>query len=119
MPQSPTDWPSVIYHWRYRWNRSVGKVLVKFFFSCASLVLQTVGVWFFFPIEVATEKKITDDQYFDRRVPSLKILLTNCVLYIDGMNPPVKLFNGVVFKQSYKYLLLIDHADSIDGIVIN
>ena len=73
----------------------------------------------FFPTEVAMERGITDDQYFDRRILSVKMLPTNCVPYTDGMNPSVKLFKGVVFKQSYKYLLLIDHADSIDGIVIN
>jgi hypothetical protein len=44
--------------------------------------------------------EITDDQYFDRQIPSVrpsvKILPTNCVSYTDRMHPLVKLFNGVV-----------------------
>jgi hypothetical protein len=47
------------------------------------------------------EMKITDDQYFDRRISSVmlsvKILLTNCVFYTDRINPSIKLFNGEVF----------------------
>jgi len=55
---------------------------------------------FFFPAEVATKMGITDDQYSDRLIPSarpsVKMLLTNCVSYTDGMHPSVKLLNGVV-----------------------
>jgi hypothetical protein len=58
---------------------------------------------FFFSTEVATERGITDDQYSNRRIlsvmPSVKMLPTNVLSYIDGMNPSVKLFNGVVFNH--------------------
>jgi len=44
--------------------------------------------------------RITDDQYSDRRIlsvrPSIKILLMNCVSYTDGMRLSIKLFNGEV-----------------------
>jgi len=53
-------------------------------------------VFFLFPIESATDSRITDDQNFDRRIPSIKFLSTSCVSYTDGMNLSVKLFNGVV-----------------------
>jgi hypothetical protein len=49
-----------------------------------------------FPTESTTERRITDDQYSDRRIPSVNILPTSCVYYTNGMNPSVKLFNGVV-----------------------
>jgi len=42
------------------------------------------------------EREITDDQYCDGCILSVKILPMNCVSYIDKMNPSVKLFNGVV-----------------------
>jgi hypothetical protein len=102
MPQSPTDWPSVMYHWKYKRNKSAGKVLAGIFFWRASSVCKTVSVCLFFlPRKVAMEMKITDDQYFDRRISSVmlsvKILLTNCVFYTDRINPSIKLFNGEVF----------------------
>ena len=102
MPQSPTDWPSVMYRWKYRLNKSAGKVLAGIFFWRASSVCKTVSVCLFFlPTKVAMEMKITDDQYFDGRISSVmlsvKILLTNCVFYTDRINPSIKLFNGEVF----------------------
>jgi len=61
------------------------------------------GFFFFFSTEVATERGITDDQYSNRRIlsvmPSVKMLPTNVLSYTDGMNPSVKLFNGVVFNH--------------------
>jgi len=52
------------------------------------------------PIKVAMKIKITDDQYFDRLIPSMmlsvKILPTNCVSYTDGINSLIKLFNDIV-----------------------
>jgi hypothetical protein len=98
MPQSPTASPSVIYRWKYRRNMFVGKVLAgNFLFWHASLVGKTVDVWFvLFPIESATDSRITDDQNFDRRIPSIKFLPTSCVSYTDRMNLSVKLFNDVV-----------------------
>jgi hypothetical protein len=57
---------------------------------------------FFFPTELATEREITDDRYSNGRIPSVmpsvRILLKNCVPYTDGINPLVKLFNGVVIS---------------------
>jgi hypothetical protein len=61
------------------------------------------GFFFLFPTEVATERRITDDQYSNRRIlsvmPSVKMLPTNVLSYTDGMNPSVKLFNSVVFNH--------------------
>jgi hypothetical protein len=55
---------------------------------------------FFLPTKIAMKIKITDDQYFDRLIPSMmlpvKILPINCVSYTDGINPLIKLFNGIV-----------------------
>jgi len=42
------------------------------------------------------KRGITDDQYSNRRIPSVKMLPMNCVSYTDGMNPSVKLFYGIV-----------------------
>jgi hypothetical protein len=100
MPPSPTDWPSVIYRWKYRWNTSVNKVLAReIFYGCAFLVCKTVGVCFFLT-NIPMEVGITDDQYSDRHIlsmrPSAKILPTNCVFYTDIIIPSVKLFNGGV-----------------------
>jgi len=93
------------YHWKYRRNYSVGEVLTGKKILARFAVCKTVGVWFFlFPIELATERGITDDQ--DRRIPSVmplvRILPTNCMPYTDGMNPSVKLFNGVVKTYQQK-----------------
>jgi hypothetical protein len=49
MPQSPTTSPSVIYRWKYRRNKSIGKVLMGIFFWRASPVYKIVCVWVFFP----------------------------------------------------------------------
>jgi hypothetical protein len=44
--------------------------------------------------------KITGNLYSDRRIPlvrpSVKMLPINFLSYIDGMNPSIKLFNGLV-----------------------
>jgi hypothetical protein len=51
------------------------------------------------------ERGITDDQYSDRRIMSVmlsvKMLPMNFLSYTDGMNPSVKLFNGVVSITKY------------------
>jgi hypothetical protein len=42
------------------------------------------------------KRGITDDQYSNRRIPSVKMLPINCFSYTDGMNLSVKLFYGIV-----------------------
>lgn len=42
------------------------------------------------------KRKITDDQYSDRRIPSVKKLPINCMSYTDGMILSIKLFNSIV-----------------------
>jgi hypothetical protein len=105
MPPSPTDWPLVIYHWEYRWNTSVGKFLARIVFWRVFPVSKTIGV-FFLPTDSPTEMGITNDQYSDKRIPSIrpsaKTLPTNCVSYTDGSNLSVKLFNGVVINVEEK-----------------
>ena len=101
MPQSPMASPSVIYRLKYRRNTSISKVLARIFFWCTFPVGKTVSVWFFlFPIESVMNRGITDDQNFDKRTLSVrllvKILSMSCVAYTDGMIPLVKLFNGVM-----------------------
>jgi hypothetical protein len=80
--------------------------LVKFSREKKILARSPVGVWVFFPTEVATKMGIADDQYSDRHIPSVmpsvKMLLTNCVFYTDRMHPSVKLFNGVVSNHKIK-----------------
>ena len=81
------------------------KLSREFFFG-ALPVFNTISVWFFlFPTKLATEQRITDDQYSGRRIPSVmpsvKMLPTNCVSYTNRMNPSVKLFNGVIEKSMY------------------
>lgn len=60
----------------------------------------------FFLTEVATEMEITDDQYLDRRILlamlSIKIF-RQIMSYINGINPSVKLFNGVVLNEFFKF----------------
>jgi hypothetical protein len=86
------------YRWKYKQNYFVGKVLARKKILARLAVCKTVGVLFFlFPIELATKREITNDQYSDGRILSVKILPTNCMPYTDGMNPSIKLFNGVVF----------------------
>ena len=84
------------YRCNYRRNYSVGKVLTGIIFLARFAVCKTVGVFFLFSTELATEREITDDQYSDGRIRSVKILPTNCVPYTNGMNPSVKPFNGVM-----------------------
>jgi hypothetical protein len=85
------------YRCKYRRNYFVGKVLARNFVWRASLsVRPSVFDFFLFSIELATEKEITNDQYSDGRIRSVKILPTNCVSYTNGMNLSVKSFNGVV-----------------------
>ena len=83
----------------------------KLFFLPRFAVCKTVGGWFFlFPIESATEWEITEDQYFDGQIPSVrplgKMLVTDFVPYTNGINPSVKLFNGVVYDQIWKSHIL-------------
>jgi hypothetical protein len=58
------------------------------------------SVFVFFLTNIPMEVGITDDQYSDRHImsmrPSAKILPTNCVFYTDIIIPSVKLFNGGV-----------------------
>jgi hypothetical protein len=56
---------------------------------------------FLFPTESAMEWKITNNQYSDGRIPSVKMLPMDFVPYTDRINPSVKLFNGVVCKTSF------------------
>jgi hypothetical protein len=105
MPQSPTAIPSVI-----TIENTDGIILsVKFsreknFWRASPSVRPSVFGFFLFLIELATERGITDDQ--DGRIPSVmplvRILPTNCMPYTDGMNPSVKLFNGVVKTYQQK-----------------
>lgn len=63
-------------------------------------VKPSVFGFFLFPIELAMEREITDDQYSDGQISSVrssgKILPMNCVPYTNRINLLVKLFNGVV-----------------------
>jgi hypothetical protein len=55
---------------------------------------------FLFSIELAKERKITDNQNSDGRVPSVgllgNILPMNCMSYTNGINLCIKLFIDVV-----------------------
>lgn len=51
---------------------------------------------FLFVIELATERRVTDDYYTDERVSSVIILLTEFIPVTDRSSPSVKLFSGVV-----------------------
>ena len=92
------------YRWKYKRNDFVGNVLAGnyFFFCRASPFEDRRWLVFLFPIESATEWGITDHQYYDKRIPSVrlsvKMLPTDCVPYTDRINPSVKLFNGVVWR---------------------
>jgi hypothetical protein len=63
-------------------------------------------VFFFLPTNLPIEMGITNDQYSNKRIPSIrpsaKTLPTNCVSYTDGSNLSVKLFNGVVINVEEK-----------------
>jgi hypothetical protein len=99
------------YHWKDRRNYSISKVLEGNFFLARFAVYNTVGVWFFLlSTKIATEWEITDG-----RIPSVKYLPTVSVPHTDGMNPSVKLFNGVVFiihgmEQLWVHCSFHDHA---------
>ena len=91
------------YHWKYRRNDFVSNVLAgNYFFLPRFAVWRPSVVGFLFSIESATEWGITDHQYYDKRIPSVrlsvKMLPTDCVPYTDRINPSVKLFNGVVWR---------------------
>jgi hypothetical protein len=47
-----------------------------------------------------SDRSSNENGNYDRRILSVmlsvKMLPTNCVSYTDGINPSVKLFNGVV-----------------------
>jgi hypothetical protein len=101
MPQLPTAIPSVIT------VENTNGIIPSVKFSrekknwrASHSVRPSVFGFFLFPTELATEQGITDDQYFNGQISSVrlsvKILLTNCVPYTDEMNPSVKLFNGIV-----------------------
>jgi hypothetical protein len=105
MPQLPKAIPSVITVENtngiipsVKFSREKKK-LARFAF-CKTVGGPSVFGFFLFPTELATEQGITDDQYFNGQISSVrlsvKILLTNCVPYTDEMNPSVKLFNGIV-----------------------
>jgi hypothetical protein len=86
--------------------KSVGKVLAGKKNLRSSPICKTIGVWFFlFPTKGAMERGITDDQYSDRRIMSVmlsvKMLPMSFLSYTDGINPSVKLFNGVVSITKY------------------
>ena len=76
-----------------------------FFFRVSPSVIPLVFGFLKFLTKLATEWKITDDQYFDGRILSVKMLPTVCVPHTDGMNPSIKLFDGVV--------LILEVAESI------
>ena len=88
----------MIYRWKYRQNKSVGKVLAGIFFDAFSSFVRP-SVFCFLPTNAAMEMGITDDYYSERRIPSENFLPINCVSYTDKINPSVKLFNGVVFSE--------------------
>ena len=100
----PTDIPSVITVEFYRRKYSVGNLVagILFWRAYPSVILSAFpSVLFFF----ITNKNgdgiiITDAHDADRinpsEIPSVKLLPTVCVPYTDGINPSVKLYNGVV-----------------------
>jgi hypothetical protein len=134
MPQSPMFTPTVFVHRYFTESckiftayaiitdeKSIGDLpgeiqteLVRRYISSGNFfwrvfsVCKTVGVFFFLLIEVATEMKITDYQYFDKCFPSVmlsvKFIPTDSVSYPDGNNPSVKLLNVVVITLSLIYL---------------
>jgi hypothetical protein len=79
-----------------RWYISSGNlfVLARFF------LLYNRRCFFFLPTEIATEMRITNDQYSDRRFSSVtlsvKFLPTECVSYTDRNIPSVKMLNVIV-----------------------
>jgi hypothetical protein len=71
-------------------------------------VRPSVGVFFLFAIELATEMGITDDYYTDGRVPSVRpsviISPTEFITITDRISPSVKMFNGVVLFYETRLL---------------
>ena len=106
MPQLPTVIPSVIT------IENTGGIILSVKFSreivfghaSSSIRLLVFCRCLFFLLlfskVLAMEWGVTDDQYSDEWIPlvmpSERILLMNCVSYIDGMNLSIKRFNGVV-----------------------
>jgi len=75
-------------------------------------VRPSVGVFFLFATDLATEMRFTDDWYTDRRVPSVRpsviISPTDFIVVTDGISPSVKLDNVVVsIHLIYIYVVLI------------
>ena len=94
MPQSPTVIPSMITVENTDGIISSVKFSRELFFLACLAVCKTIGVWFFlFPIKLATEREITDNQYSDGRIPSVrpsvKLLPMTCMPCTDGMNESV------------------------------
>ena len=102
MPQSPTNILSVITIENTDGMISLVTFSREIGFFARFIFYKNVGVSsvFLFFTELAIKREITNDQYFDKRIPlvglSGKILLTNYMPYTDRMNLSVKLFNGVV-----------------------
>ena len=96
MPQSPTEYPSVITVEK----KNLARVAV------CNTVGISVGNFFLLPTKIAKECEITDshdsDGIIPSKIPSVILLPTVFVPYIDRINPSVKLFNGVVNKQNKK-----------------
>jgi hypothetical protein len=101
MPQSLTGFSSVITVENIDGSITSVKFSRELFFWRASLSIRPTMVGFsLFLTESGTERGITDDQYFNGRIlsvrSSVKMLPTDYMPYTDGINPSVKLFNGVV-----------------------
>jgi hypothetical protein len=84
----------------------------NYFFDAGVSVYKTVGVpsvgdFFLFATELATERGVTDNYYTDGRVtsvrPSVIILPTELIPCTNGISPSVKLFNGVVIFNIERY----------------
>jgi len=72
----------------------------EFFLARVSVCKTVGGLFFLFATELVTEREITDDYYTDGRVPSVIISPTEFIPVTDGISPSVKLFNGVVNKET-------------------
>jgi hypothetical protein len=87
MPQSPTAIPSVIT------MENTDGIISSVKFSRELFFLACLAVFFLFPTQLATEWEITDNQYSDGRIPSVrpsvKLLPTTCMPCTDGMNESV------------------------------
>jgi hypothetical protein len=98
----PTEYPSVITVEFYRRKYSVGNLVAGIFFLARWSVCNSVGIVFFITDRNGDGIRITDAHDSDginlSKIPSVIILPTVCVPYTDGINPSVKLYNGVVIK---------------------